>query len=125
MKSTTIAIMFVLASAVGGATHAAPQSKTETRCGWMSNPSPSNWWLTDRAGEWTIGQQGDFQAEGDELPDFSTHDWVVTNPPDYGYGCACVTGIYDKKTMRVLRIDLASQRTLRQCKVDKALKKPE
>src|SRR6266536_2441789 len=37
----------------------------ETRCGWFSNPTPANAWLWDREGEWIIGVQGDFQAEGE------------------------------------------------------------
>ena len=26
--------------------------------GWLQNPTPGNWWLVDRDGEWTIGTQG-------------------------------------------------------------------
>ncbi len=103
---------------------AAPQSKPETRCGWVWNPTPANWWLTDKAGRWIVSVQGGFQADGDGMPDFSEHDWVVTNPPDYGYGCACVTGVYDHRTMQVLRIDSATQKPLHQCKADRTLKKP-
>src|SRR5690349_18304425 len=39
------------------------------RCGWVDNPTPSNWWLVDRDGEWEIGLQGGYQAKGD-MPDF-------------------------------------------------------
>ena len=28
------------------------ESKPETRCGWFSNPTPANAWLTDKNGEW-------------------------------------------------------------------------
>ncbi|MBL7685903.1 MAG: DUF4087 domain-containing protein, partial [Deltaproteobacteria bacterium] len=39
--------------------------KYETRCGWIDNPTPANWDLTDRDRTWTIGVQGGVQAEGD------------------------------------------------------------
>ena len=99
-------------------------AKPEQRCGWIANPTPANWWLNDRDGEWIISEQGGYQAPGVDLPDFSEHDWVVTNAGDHGYGCACLTGLFDRKTMRVTRIDGVRQRTLRQCKADKALKRP-
>jgi len=96
----------------------------ETRCGWIANPTPANWWLNDRVGEWTISVQGGYEAKGVDLPDFSAHDWVVTNAGDHGYGCACLTGDFDHKSMQVRRIDRVVQRTLRQCKADKALRRP-
>ena len=43
---------------------AAPQSRPETRCGWLDNSTPANWLLTDRDGEWLIGSQGGYQAPG-------------------------------------------------------------
>src|SRR5262245_20967552 len=36
-------------------------AKFERRCGWVDNPTPSNWWLVDRDGEWEIGLQGGYQ----------------------------------------------------------------
>ena len=36
----------------------------ERRCGWLQNPTPANYWLIDRDGEWTIGAQGGYQAPG-------------------------------------------------------------
>ncbi len=119
--------LILAGSLVAPVAHTAPQmtgAKPETRCGWIANPTPANWWLNDKAGEWTISEQGGYQATGADLPDFSTHDWVVTNAGDHGYGCACLTASYDHKTMRVLDIKSVKQRTLRQCKVDKGLKSP-
>jgi Protein of unknown function (DUF4087) len=46
----------------------------ETRCGWFSNPTPANASLFDRDGEWIIGVQGGYQAEGD-WPDFEPGQW--------------------------------------------------
>ena len=44
--------------------------KSEMRCGWFSNPTPGNASLYDRDGEWIIGVQGGYQADGD-WPAFS------------------------------------------------------
>jgi hypothetical protein len=64
----------------------------QQRCGWYDNPTPSNFWLTDKEGEWTIGMQGMYQAEGIEnMPDMSKRGWVITNGSSYGFGCACMT----------------------------------
>ncbi|HYG29015.1 MAG TPA: DUF4087 domain-containing protein, partial [Allosphingosinicella sp.] len=54
------ALLFLAAAALA----AAPQSPTQRRCGWLDNPTPANWWLTDRDGEWLIGAQGGYQAPG-------------------------------------------------------------
>lgn len=112
------ACLALAASPVGAA------QPPQTRCGWIANPTPANWWLDDRDGEWTISVQGGYQAPGADLPDFTGHDWVVTNSGDHGYGCACLTGLYDRKAMRVARIDRVRQRSLRQCKADPTLKRP-
>jgi hypothetical protein len=62
----------------------------ETRCGWVHNPTPGNWWLTDADGEWVLMYQGETSPPGMELiPDLTQGEWVRTNG-DYGYGCACM-----------------------------------
>jgi hypothetical protein len=71
------------------------------RCGWVDNPTPANWWLTDRDGEWVIGVQGGHQAE-EGLPDFG-NDWVETNV-HHGYGCACMEIVADPRTRVVERV---------------------
>jgi hypothetical protein len=93
----------------------------ENRCGWFSNPTPANAWLYDRDGEWTIGVQGGYSAEGD-WPDFKPAQWVRTNG-EYGYGCACLQLRVDKQTHNVLEIKSARARPLAQCRRDPALKK--
>lgn len=95
--------------------------KSETRCGWFSNPTPGNAWLYDRDGEWTIGVQGGYQAEGD-WPDFSPKQWVETNV-HYGYGCACLKVQVDRSTKKVIGIESARARPLSVCRRDKALRK--
>jgi hypothetical protein len=100
---------------------AAPQPATERRCGWLDNPTPGNWWLTDRHGEWLIGAQGGYQAPGmDRMPDMSTAGWVRTNG-HYGYGCACADVRVDRASRRVVRISGARALPLRQCRADRRL----
>ena len=83
-------MIFTLAFALSAAASPIPP-RPEKRCGWLINPTPANWWLGDRQGEWELGVQGGYQAPGkDELPDMSARGWVETNG-SYGYGCACLT----------------------------------
>src|SRR5215813_5295508 len=79
--------------------------KSEVRCGWFSNPTPANASLFDREGEWIIGVQGGYQAEGD-WPSFSPKQWVETNG-HYGYGCACLRVKVDRSERHVLVIESA------------------
>src|SRR5688572_20329164 len=92
----------------------------EKRCGWIDNPTPANWWLTDKDGEWIIGTQGGRQAEGD-LPSFSDANWVKTNG-NYGYGCACLMAKVDPKEKLILKIQNAQVLPLQKCRADKSLK---
>ena len=95
--------------------------KPETRCGWFSNPTPGNAWLYDRDGEWTIGVQMGYQAEGD-WPEFSPKQWVETNV-HYGYGCACLKVQVDRSAKTIIKIESARARPLSVCRRDKALRK--
>ena len=95
--------------------------RTQTLCGWYQNPSPANFYLTDRMGQWTIGTQGGHQAEGD-MPEFKASQWVEYVPNGgKGYGCACITGSVNTQTHEVLRIDTARVRPISVCRKDKAL----
>jgi hypothetical protein len=99
----------------------APPPATERRCGWLHNPTPANFWLVDRDGEWLLGAQGGYQAPGmDEMPDMSTRGWVEVNG-HYGYGCACMTVATDRRTMRITRLFSAAPRPLSQCRNDRRL----
>lgn len=101
----------------------AAQTRFELRCGWFSNPTPANAWLIDKDGEWTIGIQGGYQAEGD-WPDISERQWVKTNV-HYGYGCACIRASIDRKTERVIQIKSGYGKTLAACRRDPALRRKE
>lgn len=98
----------------------------EKRCGWLENPTPANWSLLDRDGEWLIGEQGGYQAPGiDNMPDMSTQGWVETNAGGHGYGCACLTVQVDKKKSVVTRLVSAQPLPLKRCKSDSKLRAPD
>jgi len=90
----------------------------EQRCGWVDNPTPANWWITDREGEWEIGVQGGYQADG-EMPDFD-EQWVETNV-HHGYGCACMHVRVDRSAKRVITYRDVKALPIEQCRTDKTL----
>lgn len=102
---------------------------TETRCGWWDNPTPANTWLIDSAGEWTIGTQGDHQAEwADDAFNpseriFPENEWVATNG-SYGYGCACVKADFDPAKKRATYIYRIRSKKLTACTNDPNIKHP-
>ncbi|NKK00184.1 DUF4087 domain-containing protein [Rhizobium leguminosarum bv. viciae] len=106
-------------------TIAANAQAAETRCGWIENPTPANWWLEDAENTWTIMTQGDDvgEVEGMELiSDISEHEYVRTNG-NYGYACACMSVETDGKE-RITKILSFRQLKLAKCRADKALKFP-
>jgi hypothetical protein len=100
---------------------AAASEEFEMRCGWFSNPTPSNASLYDREGEWIIAVQGGYQAEGD-WPEFGAKQWVETNV-HYGHGCACLRLRVNRETRQVIEIKSARARPLAACRRDRSLRK--
>jgi hypothetical protein len=101
-----------------------PAPTTARRCGWLHNPTPGNWWLIDRHGEWILATQGGESPAGmDDMPDMSGAGWVETNG-HYGHGCACMTVTADPAGPRVVRISSIEPKPLKQCRNDPALPKP-
>src|SRR5215217_3934268 len=99
---------------VAAAVMAASSPAGKIRCGWLENPTPANWSLVDREGEWLIGVQGGYQARGsDNIPDMSTRGWVETNG-HHGYGCACMKVSTDRASHRITNILSAIPKPLRQ-----------
>ena len=98
----------------------------ENRCGWVVNPTPGNWWLTDRDASWTMMTQGaDTELPGmDRVGDISAHDYVATNG-SYGYACACMKVETDKVEKSITAILSFKQLKIAKCQNDKALPKPE
>jgi len=103
---------------------AAPAAAQERRCGWIQNPTPANWWLTDREGEWVLSVQGGPEVPGmDRLPDMTTRGWTATNGP-HGFGCGCVLMETDRATRRVVRVLGGEPLPLARCRADRSLPPP-
>jgi hypothetical protein len=118
MKLTCLVALTGLALAATASAQGGPVKL----CGWISNPTPANWSLIDRSGEWVISVQGGRQAEGVDLPDFGKV-WVKTNGY-YGYGCGCLTATVDAKARDILSISAAKVLPLATCRKDRALPPP-
>ena len=110
-----------LVSGLPGRPRVPAVAQSETRCGWFSNPTPANASLHDREGEWIIGVQGGYQADGD-WPNFKAGQWVKTNG-NYGHGCACLRLRVNRETNRVVEIESARARPLSACRRDRSLKR--
>lgn len=98
----------------------------ETRCGWLHNPTPANYWLIDRDGEWTLSLQGAAYPNGFiDAPWGPTppNSWVVTNGSSYGYGCACFEGTVDPATRWATSVTSVTPLPLARCEADPALPK--
>ncbi len=94
----------------------------ETRCGWLANPTPANWWITDSQATWIISVQGGFRAEGmDNIQE--PKEFVKVNG-NYGYSCACMDVVSNRKQKRILSIQSVEQLPLRNCQTDKSLSRP-
>ena len=110
-----LAAALALAPVAGG--HPVP----ETRCGWLINPTPGNWWLIDADGEWTIGEQGGYQAPGfADAPWEGVQERVSVNG-NYGYECACMAVTIDPDTMTITRVISVRSKALQACKIDPKL----
>jgi hypothetical protein len=95
----------------------------ERRCGYVENPTPGNWWLTDGRGQWIMGTQGREPAEGMEtIPQsFYEFGWVRTNGY-YGYRCGCLTVDTDRTGLRITRVRAAQALPMKRCTADPALR---
>jgi hypothetical protein len=74
-------VKLAIATPLIGLTATSPLLAAETRCGWLQNPTPANWWLDDADGSWTIMSQGGGEGPPgmDLIPDISERDYVRTN----------------------------------------------
>jgi Protein of unknown function (DUF4087) len=94
------------------------------RCGWFQNPSPGNWYLTDRDGDWTLAMQGLYDAPGfDRLPAMDRYGWVKTNL-EYGYSCGCIKMDVNRKIRKVTRVYSGYPIPMSRCRNDKLLPRP-
>lgn len=106
---------------------AADQPKVEKRSGWVSNPTPGNWSLIDKDGEWEIAAQGEEGALAGLPEDRPSGKrwWVTTNSGGYGYGCMSLRVVVDKQARRVLTIEGGTSLPLTACRKDRAIRKLE
>jgi len=93
-------------------------AQAETRCGWLDNPTPANYWLTDADGTWTMSVQGGYQAEGLDLIEYPSDDQYVDVNGNYGYFCACMNVETDSRTERILKVKSAKAKLLKDCLKD-------
>jgi hypothetical protein len=83
----------------------------EMRCGWIENTMPSDLTLTDRDGSWNL-VSGDWQTDG--------FDRVSST--NRGDTCGCITGVSDKKSMRIVKVLGGKLLPASTCQRDKSLK---
>lgn len=104
-----------------------PAGAAENRCGWYVNPTPGNFYLRDRDGDWWMRSQGGMEAEGfdDHAPEFDPKQYVLLQPNGYGYGCACFSVDTDKAEKNITRIYSGKILPLARCRNDKALAQPD
>lgn len=115
MKLSLLIVPAIIASI---SIFAVPASATETRCGWLHNPTPRNWYLVDKDGRWIISLQGGYAAQGmDNLPSYNQKEYVKTNGY-YGYGCACMDVVTDSAQLRISEIQGGESLPLSTCRED-------
>ena len=113
----------IIAVLLAGVALAGP-AWSETRCGWLQNPTPGNYWLRDSETEWIASAQGGYEAKGmDNIPDLSVRDYVRTNG-SYGYACVCMNVSVDRATSRIVSIESVTQKRLDDCRRDPKLPRP-
>ena len=120
-KTLTIILLASLAAPIANAANASAAHPV-TRCGWVVNPTPGNWWLTDSKGDWILSTQGsDNEALGMEnIGDISAHDYKATNG-NYGYACGCMKVESDEAAKRITAVYSFKQLPLSKCLKDKSL----
>ena len=121
MRRILLLLPALLTASLSSAPAAQAQRGSEQRCGWLSNPTPGNYWLEDRQGQWVMSSQGGYRAPGmDKMPDMTTRGWVRTNG-NYGYGCGCMQVRTDRRSGRVTQLYSARPVPLAQCRRDRQL----
>jgi hypothetical protein len=113
------ALVSVIVLLIGGSMAQA----SENRCGWILNPTPGNWSLLDRDGEWIMMSQGGYEAPGmDVIGDISAGDYRATNG-NYGYACGCLKVDTDGDSS-ITEIYGFRQLSIAKCEADEALPDP-
>ncbi|PWQ97750.1 DUF4087 domain-containing protein [Leucothrix pacifica] len=99
-------------------------SAAEYRCGWIENPGPATWWITDKDARWEISTPGGYSVAAqsiDNLPNVIPNEYVRVNGI-YGYSCGCLSVDTDKQNKRIVSIQSKGKQVfLKQCLEDKAI----
>jgi hypothetical protein len=119
-------LKIILATTLLAATLSTTAQAAERRCGWLENPSPSNWYLTDADSSWILMQSSEQEPSASiDIPVFQEEKgWFVKTGGSSGYGCACLSVTVNKKTNRVLTASQGKMLPIKTCKDDKKLPKP-
>ncbi|PID46918.1 MAG: hypothetical protein CSB47_01680 [Proteobacteria bacterium] len=101
-----------------------PVMASEYRCGWIENPGPGRWWITDKDASWEISTPGGYSVSPqsiDQLPDIIPNGYVrVTGT--YGYSCGCLTVSTDKRKHRITKVHTkGKQQLLKRCLEDRSI----
>lgn len=113
-RHVTVAALALLASAA-----AEPPARLY---GWWVNPTPGNVSLLDGRTEHLLERQGDPAPPGPR-PRFTPTRWVGSGHAGYGYGCACLTVLWNRN--EVSRIVTAHALPLATCRHDPRLRRAE
>jgi hypothetical protein len=117
------ALMAAAVPVPAAATPAPDAGPIENRCGWVVNPTPGNWRLTDAQATWIIATQGRDDDPGmDKVGDIAAGDYVKTNGL-YGHACGCMRGWFDKGQTKVVQILSFTQKPIAACTSDPRLPK--
>ncbi|MGF1723152.1 DUF4087 domain-containing protein [Photobacterium nomapromontoriensis] len=119
MKNLTIILLLFIAC------FSINSNAAQLRCGWVLNPTPSNLWLHDRDGTWTIALMGENLEEKPSLymayQAFEDRKQVENTNGIYGHSCACIKVDVNKESKRILKIYAVNQLNLKQCQDDNAI----
>ncbi len=102
---------------------ALPAKVVETRCGWLHNPTPGNWYLKDKDANWIISLQGQSPAKGMETIPISDGKEVVLTNSNHGYNCACLNVVVNSNSRRIIGIQGGESLPLSTCRKDPNLPK--
>ena len=101
-----------------------PTMSAENRCGWIENPGPGTWWLTDKDAIWEISTQGGYSVTPesiDNLPNVIPNEYVRVSGI-YGYSCGCIVVDTDRDKRRIMAIrKKGKQVLLKKCLEDKSI----
>lgn len=96
----------------------------EYRCGWIENPGPGTWWITDKDAQWEISTPGGYSVSPqsiDYLPNVIPNEYIRLNGI-YGYSCGCLSVDTDKQHKHIVKIHAKGKQVLlKQCLEDRAI----